>query len=52
MDMTMKTFSNAMERDVGQWKSLFQRADERFNVDIVTRPPRSKMHIIVASWNP
>ncbi|PQE28278.1 O-methyltransferase protein [Rutstroemia sp. NJR-2017a BBW] len=50
MDISMKAFNNARERDPQIWASLFSRADPRFQLTGITVPPEARMAIIVAEW--
>ena len=52
MDISMKAFNNARERDPEIWASLFSRADPRFKLMGINVPPESRMAIIVAEWHP
>lgn len=50
MDISMKAFNNARERDPETWVSLFSRADPRFRFIGITIPPEARMAIILAEW--
>ncbi|KNG86926.1 O-methyltransferase [Aspergillus nomiae NRRL 13137] len=50
MDIAMKAFNNARERDVETWRELFKEADERFRFLGVTVPAGARMAIIEADW--
>lgn len=50
MDISMKAFNNARERDPEIWASLFSKADPRFQFLGVTLPAGARMAIIVAEW--
>ncbi|RDK45505.1 O-methyltransferase [Aspergillus phoenicis ATCC 13157] len=50
MDISMKAFNNARERDVETWESLFVEADSRFRFLGVSVPPGARMAIIEAEW--
>lgn len=50
MDISMKAFNNARERDPEVWKDLFEKADARFKVVDITIPKESNMAIILAEW--
>lgn len=48
----MLTVHNAGEREEGDWRKLFQEADNRLqNINIWT-PPGSGLSIIEATWVP
>ena len=49
-DMTMLAFFNARERDLGDWKGLFQEADERFQDINIWTPEGSAFSIIESTW--
>lgn len=48
----MKAFTNAQERDAGEWAALFSKADSRFKLLDVKLPLGSKHAIIQAEWQP
>ena len=50
MDISMKAFNNARERDPETWASLFSKADPRFKFMGITMPPEARMAIILAEW--
>ncbi|KAF2707638.1 S-adenosyl-L-methionine-dependent methyltransferase, partial [Pleomassaria siparia CBS 279.74] len=50
LDIVMKCFTNAKEREVGDWAALFAKADTRFKFLGVRTPPGSKASIIEAEW--
>lgn len=50
MDLTMLEIGNAKERDLGEWKALFEKADSRFVFRGVEQPPGSSLSIIEATW--
>ncbi|KAE8382378.1 S-adenosyl-L-methionine-dependent methyltransferase [Aspergillus bertholletiae] len=50
MDIAMKAFNNARERDAETWRELFKEADERFRVVGITVPAGARMAIIEADW--
>lgn len=50
MDISMKAFNNARERDPEIWGLLFTRADPRFQLLSINVPEGSRMAIIVAQW--
>jgi len=50
MDISMKAFNKARERDPESWVSLFARADPRFEFKGITIPPEARMAIIEAEW--
>jgi hypothetical protein len=50
MDISMKAFNNARERDPETWASLFSKADPRFQFMGITMPPEARMAIILAEW--
>lgn len=49
MDMLMQTACNARERDVDDWKSLFERADKRFKWHGAYKTT-GRLWIIEARW--
>ncbi|PLB54881.1 O-methyltransferase [Aspergillus steynii IBT 23096] len=51
MDISMKAFNNARERDAEAWESLFAKADSRFRFLGITIPPGAQMAIIEAEWS-
>ncbi|KAM7202700.1 S-adenosyl-L-methionine-dependent methyltransferase [Rhypophila sp. PSN 637] len=50
MDISMKAFNNARERDAEDWVRLFARADVRFRFVGITVPQGARMAIIQAEW--
>jgi hypothetical protein len=52
IDINMKSFQNAREREAGDWKTLFDQADPRFRFLGVHTPPRARDSIIEAEWAP
>ena len=50
MDISMKAFNNARERDPETWAMLFAQADPRFRFLGITMPPEARMAIIQAEW--
>lgn len=50
MDISMKAFNNARERDPETWARLFSMADPRFQFQGITIPPEARMAIILAEW--
>ncbi|KAL9594942.1 MAG: hypothetical protein Q9219_006748 [cf. Caloplaca sp. 3 TL-2023] len=51
MDISMKAFNNARERDPETWAMLFTEADQRYEFKGITMPPEARMAIILAEWN-
>ncbi|KAI0167593.1 S-adenosyl-L-methionine-dependent methyltransferase [Pestalotiopsis sp. NC0098] len=50
MDISMKAFNNARERDGETWAGLFAEADSRFKFLGITMPEGARMAIIEAEW--
>ncbi|OCL08124.1 S-adenosyl-L-methionine-dependent methyltransferase [Glonium stellatum] len=50
LDVVMKCFTNAKEREAGDWAALFTKADPRFKFLGVRMPPGSKDAVIEAEW--
>ncbi|KAK8135162.1 S-adenosyl-L-methionine-dependent methyltransferase [Apiospora sp. TS-2023a] len=50
MDISMKAFNNARERDAGAWVQLFASADHNLEFVGVTVPSGARMAIIEAKW--
>lgn len=46
----MKAFTNSKEREAGEWKSLFGKADARFKFLGITTPEGARDSIIQAVW--
>jgi hypothetical protein len=51
MDLTMMEIGNAKERDLDEWKQLFEQADERFVFKGPKMPPGSRLAILEATWD-
>jgi len=49
-DLGMIAILNGRERDLDEWKSLFERADPRFSFEGVTQLEGSNLAMITASW--
>ncbi|KAI4859218.1 putative O-methyltransferase [Hypoxylon rubiginosum] len=50
MDVTMLEIGNAKERDLDEWKALFEQADQRFVFKGMQQPPGSSLAILEATW--
>ncbi|XXH04097.1 hypothetical protein Hte_010508 [Hypoxylon texense] len=50
MDVTMIEIGNAKERDLDEWKALFEQADQRFTFKGMQQPPGSSLAILEATW--
>ncbi|KAI1439378.1 S-adenosyl-L-methionine-dependent methyltransferase [Annulohypoxylon stygium] len=50
MDISMKAFNNARERDYATWSMLFTAADPNFEFLGITLPEGARMAIIQAVW--
>jgi hypothetical protein len=50
LDLVMKCFTNAKERDFDEWATLFAKADPRFKFLGVRTPLGSKASLIEAEW--
>ena len=48
----MKAFTNAKERDEGEWRALFAQADACFQFQPVIQPASFAYAIIEAIWDP
>ncbi|KAF2194759.1 O-methyltransferase [Zopfia rhizophila CBS 207.26] len=51
MDICMKSFNNARERDAETWEWLFSMADPRYQFKGITIPPEARMAIVEAEWS-
>lgn len=51
-DILMKALFNAKERSEGEWRTLFDEADEekRFRILQILQPERSQLGFVVAEW--
>ena len=52
MDLTMKEIQNSQERELDEWKSLFERADPRFTFKGAMQPEGSALWLLEAVWTP
>lgn len=52
MDLTMKEIQNSQERELDEWKVLFEQADPRFKFKGATQPEGSMQCLIEAVWAP
>jgi len=50
MDISMKAFNNARERDAEAWKWLLRTADARFAFKEIILPKDARMAVITAEW--
>ncbi|KAF2846613.1 S-adenosyl-L-methionine-dependent methyltransferase [Plenodomus tracheiphilus IPT5] len=50
MDISMKAFNNARERDAETWQWLFKMADTRFSFQGIVLPKDARMAVITAEW--
>jgi hypothetical protein len=51
MDIMMMSLMNGKERELEQWKALFEQADSRFKWHGGNKPDGSRLWIIKASWS-
>jgi hypothetical protein len=47
----MMEIGNAKERDLDEWKQLFEQADRRFIFQGLRMPPGSRLAILEATWD-
>jgi len=47
----MNTYFNAWERDVEEWRELFEKADPRFKFVGITQPQGSALALIEFQWS-
>jgi hypothetical protein len=52
MDIMMMSLMNGKERELEQWKALFEQVDSRFKWDGRSKPDGSRLWIIKVSWEP
>ncbi|KAI0516714.1 putative O-methyltransferase [Xylaria bambusicola] len=50
MDATMLEIGNSKERNMDEWKALFERADRRFVLKGMVQPPGSNLAILELQW--
>lgn len=50
MDVTMLEIGNAKERDLAEWKSVFQQADPKFVLGELRQPSGSSLSILEFIW--
>ncbi|KAK0631026.1 O-methyltransferase-domain-containing protein [Bombardia bombarda] len=50
-DMAMSTIQNASEREEGEWRALFEKADRRFGFVGVEMPKGSGLGLVVVRWD-
>ncbi|KAK0712212.1 sterigmatocystin 8-O-methyltransferase [Apiosordaria backusii] len=51
-DLNMAAIFNARERTLGEWKTLFAEADNRFELKRVSKPKGSALAIMEVFWEP
>jgi hypothetical protein len=52
VDMMMMSLMNGKERELDQWKALFEQADPRFKWNGGIKPDGSRLCICIATWEP
>lgn len=52
MDLTMKELQNARERELHDWRALFERTDSRFRFRKAEQPPGSMLWMMEILWEP
>lgn len=50
MGLTILEIGNAEERNIEEWKSLFDQADGRFILQAMVQPPGSNLAILEVEW--
>jgi len=50
MDLTMKTYFNAWERDAEEWQGLFAKADPGFEFVGINQPQGSALALVEVRW--
>jgi hypothetical protein len=50
MDIMMMSLTNGKERELEQWKALFEQTDSCFKWDGGCKPDGSRLWIIKAAW--
>ncbi|KAL9115726.1 MAG: hypothetical protein Q9227_000094 [Pyrenula ochraceoflavens] len=50
MDVTMLEIANAKERDLGEWKALFEQTDSRFKFGGMNQPEGSNLALLEFIW--
>jgi hypothetical protein len=50
MDLTMLEIGNAKERDLLEWKHIFEQADSRFSFKGMRQPQGSKLAFLEVIW--
>ena len=51
MDATMLEIYNAKERELDEWKTLFEQADKRFKFKGMTQPSGSRLALLETIWD-
>jgi hypothetical protein len=52
LDLFMLVTVNAREREADDWEALFTEADPRYKFLGVTLPPKARLWLIEAEWDP
>jgi hypothetical protein len=52
MDVMMMSLMNGKERELEEWKALFEQADPRYKWAGAIRPDGSRLWIYTATWEP
>jgi hypothetical protein len=52
MDVMMMSLMNGKERELEEWKALFEQADSRYKWAGAIRPDGSRLWIYSVTWEP
>ena len=52
VDIMMMSLMNGKERELDQWKALFEQADPRFKWSGGIKPEGSRLWICIVTWEP
>jgi hypothetical protein len=52
MDIIIMSLINGKERELDQWKALFEQADPRFKWNGGSKPDGSRLWIYIVTWEP
>jgi hypothetical protein len=52
VDIMMMSLMNGKERELDQWKALFEQADPRFKWSGGRKPDGSRLWIYIVTWEP
>lgn len=50
LDLAMMEFHNGKERDYNDWLEVLERADPRYQLVSINKPPESRLAMLEVGW--